>query len=159
VLENAGPHFVSPALKQDTEVTGDPVAHLWVSSTAADGNFFLYLEDIAPDGKVTSVTDGRLKASLRKLGKPRYDVYTLPWHRSHAEDSQPLVPGEPAELVFSFLPTSYIFKAGHRIRVSLQGADYREQNRTPVTPAPQVTIHNTPGHPSFVSLPVINGKQ
>ena len=64
--------------------------------------------------------------------------------------------GEPVEMVFAFLPTSYIFKAGHSIRVSVAGADYRERDRPPVVPAPVVTLYNTPDRPSTVILPVVN---
>jgi uncharacterized protein len=108
--------------------------------------------------KGTQVTDARLKASLRKVSKPKYENYDLPYHRSHREDAQPLKPGEPAQLVFAFLPASHIFKAGHRIRISVAGSDYRERDRAPVSPAPIVTIHNTPSNPSYISLPMINLK-
>ncbi len=155
VAEHAGPHFLGPVLKADTEVTGDPVADLWITSTATDGNLFVYLEDVAPDGTSTPVTEGRLKASLRQLNTPRYNVMGLPWHRAAAEDAKPLVPGEPAHLVFSILPTSWLFKAGHRMRVTVAGADYRERVRTPVTPAPVVTILGTVEHASTVVLPVV----
>src|SRR5580658_7281622 len=158
-LAHAGPHFMTSVLKSDTEITGDPVADLWVSSTAADGNFFVYLEDVAADGKVIPVTDGRLKASLRKLDTPRYDVMGLPWHRSYREDAEPLVPGRPARLVFNLLPTSYIFRAGHRIQISIAGADYRERDRTPAAPAPVVTLYGTPANPSFVTLPIVKTTQ
>jgi putative CocE/NonD family hydrolase len=153
-LKNAGPHFASPVLSHDIEVTGDPIADLWITSSATDGNVFVYLEDVAPDGTVSPVTDARLKASLRRLNSPPYEAYGLPWHRSRAEDAQPLTPGAPARLTIAFLPTSYVFKAGHRIRVSLTGADYREHDRIPVTPAPVLSILDTPDYPSTVSLPV-----
>jgi predicted acyl esterase len=129
-----------------------------MSSSAGVGNIFVYLEDVAPDGKITQVTDARLKASLRKVSKPKYENYGLPYHRSHREDAQPLKPGEPAQLIFAFLPASHIFKAGHRIRISIAGSDYRERDRTPVSPAPIATIHNTPSNPSYISLPMINLK-
>ena len=108
--------------------------------------------------KVTQVTDARLKASLRKVSKPKYENYGLPYHRSHREDAQPLKPGEPAQLIFAFLPASHIFKAGNRIRISVAGSDYRERDRAPVSPAPIVTILNTPSNPSCISLPVIDLK-
>ena len=154
--EYGGPRFVTAPLESDVEVTGDAVVDLWISSSADDGNIFVYLEDVAPDGKVTQVTDARLKASLRKTSKPNYENYGLPYHRGHREDAQMLEPGEPVRLVFAFLPTSYVFKAGHSIRISVAGSDYRERDRTPVSPAPVVTILNTPENPSFLSLPVIN---
>jgi uncharacterized protein len=157
-VEHGGPRFVTTPLKVDTEVTGDAVVDLWISSSAGDGNVFVYLEDVAPDGKVTQVTDARLKASLRKVSKPGYENFGLPYQRSHKEDAQPLKAGEPVRLVFAFLPASHIFKAGHSIRVSVAGSDYRERDRTPVSPAPVITIYNTPSNPSCVSLPVINAK-
>jgi putative CocE/NonD family hydrolase len=157
-VQHGGPQFVTAPLESDTEVTGDAVVDLWMSSSASDGNIFVYLEDVAPDGKITQVTDARLKASLRKVSKPKYENYGLPYHRSHREDAQPLKPSEPAQLIFAFLPASHIFKAGHRIRISVAGSDYRERDRAPVSPAPIVTILNTPSNPSYISLPMINLK-
>lgn len=153
--EQAGPHFVSAVLKVDTEVTGDAIADLWISANTADTNVFAYLEDVAPDGSVTSITDARLKASLRRLNRPGYRNFGLPWHRATAEDAQPLTPGEPAQLTFTFLPTSYVFKAGHRIRISIQGADYRERDRPTISPAPELTVHSSSAFPSRVVLPVV----
>lgn len=155
-VEHGGPRFVTPALRSDTEVTGDALVDLWMSSTATDGNLFVYLEDVAPDGQVTQVTDARLKASVRKLGAPKYDARGLPFHPALRDEAQRLRPGEPVEMVFAFLPTSYVFKAGHRIRISVAGADYRERDRTPVVPAPVMTLHNTPERPSTVILPIVN---
>ncbi len=154
-LAHGGPRFLGAPLQSDTEVTGDAIADLWISSTASDGNLFVYLEDVAPDGSVTQVTDARLKASLRKLSKPGYENFGLPYHRAHKEDAQPLEPNEPVRLVFAFLPASHLFKAGHRLRISIAGADYRERDRTAVVPAPVVTLLNTAEHPSSVTLPVI----
>jgi putative CocE/NonD family hydrolase len=155
-VDHGGPRFVTPALTSDTEVTGDALIDLWLSSTATDGNLFVYLEDVSPDGRVTQVTDARLKASVRRLGTPKYDHRGLPFHPALREEVQKLTPGEPVQMVFAFLPTSYIFKAGHNIRISVAGADYRERDRTPVVPAPVVTLYNTPERPSTVILPIVN---
>lgn len=153
--EEGGPHFLSPVLRDDTEVTGDVVADLWITSTTPDANVFVYLEDVAPDGRVVSVTDGRLKASLRAPAVPPYATFGLPWHRSHAEDAQPLTPGQPARLSLSLLPTSYVFRAGHRIRISIQGADFRERDRAAVSPPPVLTIINTADQASTVTVPIV----
>ena len=98
----------------------------------------------------------RLKASLRKMSKPRYENFGLPYHASLRKDAQPLKPEDPVELVFAFLPASFVFKTGHTIRISVAGADYRERDRSGLSPAPVVTLYNTPDHPSFVSLPIMN---
>jgi uncharacterized protein len=155
-LVHAGPHFASDVLKSDVEVTGDAVASLWITSSTPDANIFAYLEDVAPNGTVTPVTDARLKASLRKASRPPYQNYGLPWHRSHTEDAAPLTPDEPAQLTFTFLPASHIFKAGHRIQISLAGADYRERDRTPANPAPVITLLDNPSQASRVMLPIID---
>jgi len=44
--------------------------------------------------------------------------------------------GVPVRMTFAFLPTSYVFKAGHRIQISVAGADYRERDRSPRFPRP-----------------------
>ena len=155
-VEQAAAHFVSAALKQDTQVTGHPIADLSVSVDAADANLFVYLEDVAPDGSVASVTDGRQRASLRKVVDAPWNYIGLPWRRSNREDVQPLTPGVPVRVQFDLLPISYIFKAGHRMRVSVAGADYRERDRETANPAPTLTIHNSKEAPSTIVLPVVS---
>ena len=146
--------YETAPLDADVEMTGHPVIHLWVSSSATDGDFIARLEDVAPDGAVRSYNmDGRLRASLRALHQPPYNNLGLPWHRFNKEDVMPLIPGEPAELIFDLYPISYIFKAGHRIRLRLM---FAEPFRTPkVSPAPRVTIYRNSVHRSSVTLPVI----
>ena len=153
-VEQAGVHFLSPVLKADTEVTGHPIADLWVSADTTEVNLFVYLEDVAPDGAVTAITDARQRASLRKLGTPAYNYMGLPWRRSYREDVQPLVPGTPVRVQMDLFPVSYIFKKDHHIRVSVTGADYRERDRQSVNPAPNVTIYDSNSNPSLITLPI-----
>jgi putative CocE/NonD family hydrolase len=54
--------YTSGPLTADLQITGNPVVNLYVSSTATDGAFFVYLEDVAPDGTVTYITEGILQA-------------------------------------------------------------------------------------------------
>jgi predicted acyl esterase len=154
---SAGAHFQSGTLKADTEVTGHPTADLWVSADATDVNLFVYLEDVAPDGSITAINDGRQKASLRKTGQPPYNYLNLPWHPSRREDAQPLIPGTAARVQIELFPVSYVFKSGHRIRVSITGADYRERDRQVVDPAPTLTIYDSKSNPSSITLPVMSG--
>jgi len=155
VLDDKGITYTSSVLPENLELTGHPILHLWVASTAADGNFFAYLEDVAPDGTVFIVTDGRLKGSLRALGTPPYNYLGLPWHRSFQQDAIPFTPGRPAELVFDCLPLSHVFKSGHRIRLTITGADSREKDRAELSPAPRITIFRDSVHSSHISLPII----
>ena len=156
--KGAGLHFATGALKADTEVTGHPVADLWISTLATDANLFVYLEDVSPNGDVTAITDGRLRATIRKLNVPPYEILGLPWHRAYREDAEPLLSDTPAEMKMDLFPVSYIFKAGHRIQVTVTGADYRERNRVETSPPPRITLHHSKALPSNISLPIVGGR-
>jgi putative CocE/NonD family hydrolase len=155
--DDKGPTFSSEPLANDLELTGFPVADLWVSSTAIDGPLFAYLEDVAPDGSITMVSEGRLRASLRTLNPAPYKLPAgLPWHGFYRADAKPLVPGKPVQLVFDLQPVSYVFQAGHRYRLTLTGADPREKLRKEASPPPTLTILFDAAHPSKITLPMVD---
>lgn len=56
------------------------------------------------------------------MADPGYDYLGMPWHRSFAADIVPFPKGEPVELAFDLFPTSNLFDAGHRIRVTITPA-------------------------------------
>jgi predicted acyl esterase len=149
-----GMTFVTAPLAAETEVTGHPVAHVWLSSTATDADVIARLDDVAPDGTARYVgVEGRLRASLRALAPAPYDTFGLPWHPATKASRQPLEPDEPVELTFDLMPLSYLFAPGHRIRLTLQFADPRATPR--LDPAPRVTVLHRPGAASRIDLPVI----
>jgi len=150
-LSVAGRPFGKPV-----EYTGSGVADLWIAADAPDANLFLYVEDIAPDGKIRVITEGRLKASLRKEGEAPWTLPgNYPWHRAFAEDAQPLKPGEPVRLRFDVMPTSWVFAKGHRLQLTLTGSDWRERARDPQAQPKAITLLSDKAHPSSVSLPLI----
>ena len=143
-------------LDGDLEVTGHPLLHLYVSSTAADGYFFVYLEDVDENGNVQYKSEGQLRASLRKQS-PRPWLPELPYHPCYQADAQPLVPGEMVELVIDPFPISHVFMQGHSIRVSLAGADV-DNFRTPeLSPPPTWTVYVGGENASYIDLPIIPG--
>lgn len=150
--QTQGLRFTGPVLKADTTLTGHPLAELWVASPQPDQSVFVYLEDLAPDGKPTIVTEGRLKASLRALHQPPYPYLGLPWQRSLEADHQPLKAGEPVQLRFDLLPLSHVFKAGHRLRIVLTANDPRE--RPAAATGHALTLWSDTAHPSSITLPV-----
>jgi hypothetical protein len=146
--------YTTPPLQQDLEVTGHPIVHLFVSSTATDGAFFVYLEDIDENGVVNYISEGELKASLRKL-EPRPWKPDLPWHRSYAEDAAPLTPGQVEEIVIDLQPTSNVFLKGHRLRVSIAGWDNVNFGGPQFDPPPTIRMHRDSVRASYIELPVI----
>ena len=65
-------------------------------------------------------------------------------------------PGQPAEVVIDCLPMSHVFASGHRIRLTITGADPREKDRTQTSPPPVITIHRDAIHSSYINLPIIH---
>jgi putative CocE/NonD family hydrolase len=147
--------YDSAPLEEDTEVTGHPIVTLYVVSTAEDGTVLVYLEDVAPNGRVAYVTEGGLRAIHRKLSDktPPYP-HVVPYRTFHREDAMPLIPGEVAELTFDLQPISYLFMKGHTIRVALAGADASLFTPPPGDP-PTLRICRNSTHPSRIELPVM----
>jgi len=129
--------YTTRPLLADVEITGGPRATLYVSSTAHTAFFHVILADVAPDGTSKWISDGGLVAS----------------HRDSDEKPEPIVPGEVYELSIDLKCLSYIFRAGHRIRVAIASSDF--QNTWP-TPEPAVnTLHRGGPHASHVILPYV----
>jgi len=152
--DEKGLTYTTPPLPATVEVTGHPVIHLWVTSSARDGDFFVYLEDVSEAKFSKYITEGNLRASHRAVSTAPYEYLGLPYHRSFAEDIAEL-PDQPVELVFDLIPTSYIFPAGHRIRVTITCADKDNAMTPELTPPPTVHLYRDADHTSYIVLPII----
>jgi putative CocE/NonD family hydrolase len=146
--------YTTEPFTEDVEVTGHPLLELVMSSTAPEQHVFVYLEDVAPNGNVRVITDGRLKASLRATHKAPWDVMGTPWYRALERDARWLIPGQPTELNIDILPMAHVFQAGHRLRVVITGADVRESLRTEYKPAPVLQVYRNAPNASKLVLPV-----
>jgi putative CocE/NonD family hydrolase len=145
--------YTSQPLVEDLIITGHPVAHLWISSTAPDGDFFAFLEEVDTQGVSHYVSEGCLRASHRAQGQAPYDTLGLPYHRSHEEDLVELYPEEPVELVFDLQPTATLFNAGHRIRLTITCADMDNAKTAKYSPPPAIKLYRQQKHASFILLP------
>ena len=146
--------YTTAPLARDVTVIGHPVVTLYVSSDQTDGDFYAYLEEVDSTGFSRYVTEGMLRASHRTLTKPPWDNLDLPWHLNQKDDVKPLVPGKMVELDFSLEPTATVFNAGHRIRVTIVGADVDNTEKPPVHGRPTVTLHRGGESASRISLPI-----
>jgi uncharacterized protein len=155
--------FTSPPMNDDIEVTGPIALNLWASSTATDAQFIVNLMDMAPATPdelaayatldvaqpARKVTMGWLKASHRALDVARSTPLS-PYH-SHV-DPQPLEPGTVYPLQIEVWPTSWVFKAGHRVRLEIMSFD---GNHHLGHLRGRDTFHHDAEHPSHLVLPVI----
>lgn len=143
--------YTGEALAARLEVTGHPLVRLWLSADRDDADLFVQLEEVLATGESRLVTDGMIRVSHAALGKPPFRNFGLPWHPHRARDTVRLST-TPREVVLDLLPTSYIYRAGSRIRLTVQGAD---RDNFPAAPIPaRITIHRSARYPSALVLPV-----
>ena len=148
--------YTSAPLAEDIEITGAPIVDLYVTSTHTDGAFFVYLEGVDENGKVTYLTEGQLRAIHRKISNdaPPYRMLT-PYHSFKQKDGSPLVPGQVAELKFGLLTTSVLVKKAHRIRVAIAGADKDTFARVPADGTPQISVARNAQYASSIQIPIV----
>ncbi len=98
--------FDSPVIEESFEVVGFPRVGLRVSADASLAHWIARLEDVQPDGTVSLVAGALLNGSQRRSRlKP-----------------EPLEPGKVYDLEFEMHFTTWTFKPGHRIRLSVSNS-------------------------------------
>jgi putative CocE/NonD family hydrolase len=145
--------YTSKPLTEDIEVTGTAVLSLQMSSSHEDGALIAYLEDVAPDGTVTMLTEGELRLRHRAVGKT--DPVFGPVHSFLASDGRLLVPGQVTHVEMGMLPVSALVRKGHALRIALAGHDEDTFVRVPETGIPELQLHRNSTHASYIDLPVV----
>ncbi|MBB6559528.1 putative CocE/NonD family hydrolase [Acidovorax soli] len=147
--------FQTPVLQDDLEVSGPITIELWVSSTAPDTDFTAKLIDLYPpsedypEGYAMNLTDGILRCRYRRS-----------W-----ESPEMMQPGEVVQISIEPMPTSNLFRKGHRIRLDVSSSNFPRFDVNPNTGAPEGSagprvvarnsVHMGAGRPSRVVLPVL----
>jgi uncharacterized protein len=158
--EAHGLAWTSAPLAVSTEITGYPRVGFWASLSADDTDFVVEITDVSPRDKSSQlksfqVTRGYLNA-MRSFSR---------------SDPQPLTPGRLYGFELELYPTSYVFPAGHRMRVTLQGSAIDPASALPADVDPmRLSVLHGPGlnsrrahisicqnadHPAWIELPVI----
>jgi putative CocE/NonD family hydrolase len=148
--------FTLQELAEDLEVTGHPQVNLYLKSATEDGSVFVYLEDVDENGNVWKVSDGQFRFVHRKvLDKAPHYKDVVPYHSFNKADALPMDTTAIELVSFDMLPTSYLFKKGHRIQIRLAGVDtYNFKNLYPNGGA--WDIYHDAEHPSHVELPLVD---
>jgi uncharacterized protein len=142
-------------LEADLDVAGDIELQLSATSTAMDTAWIVMLRDIAPDGTITDITGGWLRASLRETDPDasRTGAPVLPCRNPQA------VPiGVPVDYRIPLVPNARRFAAGHRIQLMITSDDQPKNipvflgyRHSPVGTTARNTIHAT----SRLKVPVL----
>jgi putative CocE/NonD family hydrolase len=148
--------YTSQPVETDIEITGNPAVTLYLSTSESDGAVHVYLEDVAPDGRVTYITEGILRLANRavKDSQGAYDPFA-PYRSMERADAQPMEPGQVTEISLRLFATSVRISQGHRIRIAIAGGDASTFARVPEQGNPVFTIYRNIPYPSFIDLPVM----
>jgi len=144
--------FTSEKSKEKMEITGHPLVTLWLSTKNTSIDCFVYLSDVYPDGFSQYITEGQIKLSHRKLSKPPYDTFGLPYHSGLQDDLLPPCE-EPEEVIIDLLPTSYVISKEHSLRISMNAADIN--NAELCEQKGEFRIYYGKRHPSNIQLPML----
>lgn len=140
--------YTSAPLTQDLEVTGPVSVTLHAATSAPDTDFTAALVDVRPDGHAHLVQEGIRRARFRE---------------SDARES-PVEAGAVYAYEIDLWATSYVFAAGHRIRLEISSSNFDRYDRNLNTGrfahdeevgVARQTIHHSAAYPSCLTLPVI----
>ena len=145
--------YTSAPLNKDLRITGTPVLTLYLSSTHEDGALHVYLEDVAPDGRVTYLTEGILRLIHTEGGDAPY-VQPGPSRSYTKASARPLAPGEVIRVDVGLFATAVRLEAGHRLRVAVAGHDASLFERYPQAGTPRLRIFRGGARSPFLALPV-----
>ncbi|MET8626252.1 CocE/NonD family hydrolase [Kitasatospora sp. NPDC004669] len=120
--------YTTAPLTEDTRVTGNGKVTLDVTGLAgsAQGALHVYLEDVAPDGRVTYLTEGQLALADRAVADrgDNPDWRRLRTPRTYAAgDAEPFPQGSAQRVVIDLQPVSVLFRADERIRLTVAAAN------------------------------------
>jgi predicted acyl esterase len=111
--------FVTAPLGGDVVIAGPSSLDLHLKSSARDTDLQVTLSEVRPDGKETYVQNGWLRASHRKLDAGRSTPLD-PFPTHLAKDAAPLPRGRWSLVRVPIFPVAHAFRAGSRIRVTVQ---------------------------------------
>jgi uncharacterized protein len=115
--------FDAAPVAVDTEIAGNPELCVTLTTDQTDGIVLAYLEDVAPDGRVTYLSEGELRLMHRNTAGSACDPAPGAARSFERKDAAAVVPGTPMQLEIPFTATAALLRRGHHLRLSLAGAD------------------------------------
>lgn len=134
--------YSSEILETGMRVIGQPKVTLYVATDTPSADIILRLNDVPPDGRSITVSDG---------------VYRLPAGEADR--------GKVTKVEIAMSPTAVRFQKGHRIRLTVAGSDFPARDRNPNNGVrgleatwsdfrvATVAVLHGPDRPSAIALP------
>ncbi len=133
--------FETEPLEKDIVILGLPKLKFNASLTGKQAHFIARLSDVSPNQNVTLITGAGLNGT----------------HRNSSKEPEPLEPGTTYPLEIEMHFTSWTFKKGHKIRLSISNGQWPMVWPNPSTM--EMTMELGGEDPSFLSLPLFKGTE
>ncbi|MCK6553087.1 CocE/NonD family hydrolase [Candidatus Binatia bacterium] len=150
--------YATEPLAADLVMVGSGSVDLWIKSTLSDVDLQVTLSEIRPDGREMYVQNGWLRASHRALDEAASSLLR-PVRTDRAADARPLPTGEFVLARVEIFPFAHAFRAGSRIRVSVEAPGGSRPlwkfAALPGDGTATVAVARSAAHPSRVVLPVV----
>lgn len=153
--------YETAPLSDDLVIAGPLVMDLYAALAGTDTDFFVSISDVYPDGQISYLQRGMLKASHRAIDESRSRyiddgrLYLPVYPHTNPERVEP---GEVVHYEIAVFPLGHIFRAGHRIRIQLHTPPAVEGlwGYTPRHEPAAVTVYHDNDRPSSMLLPVVD---
>ncbi len=153
--------YITPVLQHNEVMVGTGSVDVWLQSNAPDTDLQVTLTEVRPDNQEVYVQNGWLRASFRALNRAQSTPLN-PVQTFTKADHRNLPAGKWTEVRIPIEPMGHVFRAGSRIRISIEapGGDtpawsFQDLPAT-VDGKPVVNkVALTPTMPSRVVLPVV----
>jgi hypothetical protein len=153
--------FKSEVLTAPIKISGEPIVHLYASTSGTDSDWVVKLIDVYPD---------------EVAGQPELGGYQLPIamdifrgrYRESLSQPQAITPDTPLLYKFALPTANHVFLPGHRIMVQVQSAWFPLYDRNPQTFVPNIffakpedykkatqRIYHSPDNASSIELPIV----
>lgn len=152
--ELTGLTYTTPVFDENLQLTGPITLQLSATATTSDFDWAVRLTDVHPDGSSELISDGYLRASLRQ-NDPTHSLYAggqlvRPFHPATTGQPVPLL--QATDYAIEIIPTSNIFRAGHRLRLDILPVAATGLDGLLTLGIGAVTVHRSA---STLTLPVI----
>jgi hypothetical protein len=148
-------------LKEDVEVAGEIVAHLFASTTGTDSDWVVKLIDVYPEEDPQEPTMGGYQLMIAdEVFRARF--------RNSFEKPEPVVPNRVTEYTIDLHTNNHCFLKGHRIMVQVQSTWFPVIDRNPQKFVPNIfeakeadyqqttqRVYRSKNFPSHVEIPVV----
>ena len=143
-------------------MAGNPLAHLFASTTGSDCDWIVKLIDVYPEKYATDAGDGRLSVDgSGEVLRARF--------RKSFEKPEAVTPGQVTEYTIDLRANHHCFRKGHKIMVQVQSTWFPLIDRNPQKYVPNIfeardsdfqkarqRVYRSRHFPSHVVLPVLN---